>query len=99
LLVSEESVISLVEGQGQVAALATTDDAFVRSTLDHYDQQWDDATAFTLRTPPLSTVMSTLEEKFGPETASDFRTVLDSLDTEQGEKERILGKFRGLDGN
>jgi hypothetical protein len=86
LLVSEDSVVAVVEGPEQVAGLATTEDPFVMSTFDYYDQQWHESRAFNLRTPALSTIMETLEKDIGPDTAADFRAVLDSLATAQGDE-------------
>lgn len=81
LFVSEESVVAVVESPGQAAGLATTEEPFVSATFDHYDRLWGESRAFSLRTPALSTIMETLEESIGPETAADFRAVLDSLST------------------
>jgi hypothetical protein len=84
LLVSEESIVSLIGGPGQAAGLATTDDAFVEEIADHYESRWAEAEAFSLRTPPRSTVLETLEADIGPEVAADFRAMLDSLDAARG---------------
>lgn len=84
LLVSEESVAALVEGPERAAGLATTDDRFVTELYDNYAKQWEDAPTFTIRTPPLSTVMETLESDIGADSAADFKAVLDSLETARG---------------
>lgn len=85
LVLSDESVVSLVQSDGQAAGLATTEDAFVEETYEHYDERWADAPAFPLRTPPRSQVMETLESDIGPESAADFEAMLDSLDTARGD--------------
>jgi hypothetical protein len=85
LLISNESVAALVEGTDQVAGLATTDDSFVASMYESYDQQWADAEEFSLRTPPLSTVMETLESDIGPDAAADFQAIIESLETAKGD--------------
>jgi hypothetical protein len=85
LLVSEESVTALVEGAERAAGLATTDDEFVAELYETYARRWEDATPFALRTPPLSTVMETLESDIGADVADDFEVVLDSMETARGE--------------
>ena len=89
LVLSDESVVSLVESGEQTAGLATTDAAFVAETYAHYDERWAKASEFSLRTPPRSRVMETLESDIGPGSAADFETVLDSLDTARGNGEGL----------
>jgi hypothetical protein len=84
LLLSEESVVAVVESDGSAAGLVTTDSGFVDSTYDHYADRWETAEEFSLRTPPRSEVMETLESEIGPDTAEDFAAVLDSLETARG---------------
>jgi len=87
LLVSESSVVALVESSERVAALATTDEAFVAETREAYEARWSEAATFGLRTPARSTVMETLSSDIGPEAAADFAAVLDALEAgrENGE--------------
>jgi hypothetical protein len=85
LLLSPESVVSLVEGPDAAVGLATTADEFVGSTYDHYDQRWQAAEEFSLRTPPRSEVIGTLEAEIGSDAASDFGAMLDSLDAARGD--------------
>ncbi len=85
LVLSRESVVSLVESRDQAAGLATTDESFVEATYAHYDERWADASEFTLRTPPRSRVMETLETDLGPDVAADFEAILDSLETARGD--------------
>jgi len=89
LVVSDDSVVSLVEGPTQTAALATTDESFVSQTREEYDARWSDASAFNLRTPPRSTVMETLESEIGSEAANDFAAVLNSLGSVRGNGEGL----------
>ncbi|WP_369685633.1 transcriptional regulator TbsP [Salinibaculum rarum] len=84
LVLSEESVVSLVESSDQAAGLVTTDDSFVEATYADYDGRWADAPEFSLRTPPRSRVMETLEAELGATTAADFAAVLDSLESARG---------------
>lgn len=85
LVLSADSLVSLVESDEQVAGLATTDEAFVEETYAHYDDRWADAPEFSLRTPPRSRVMETLEDDIGPESAADFAAILDSLHAARGD--------------
>ncbi|PSQ28906.1 hypothetical protein BRD09_06935 [Halobacteriales archaeon SW_10_68_16] len=84
LLVSETSVVSLVESTGGVAALATTEESFVSETVGVFESRWDGAPEFQLRTPARSTVMETLESDIGPDAAADFEAILTSLETARG---------------
>jgi hypothetical protein len=84
LLLSPTSVVSLVDGGDSVAGLTTTDEEFVVAAYDYYDERWQEAEEFSLRTPPRSRVMETLEAEIGQDAASDFGAVLDSLDSARG---------------
>jgi len=84
LLVSSDSVISIVTAGDRVAGLVTDDDEFVESAYSHYAELVETAEDFSLRTPPLSQVRETLETDIGPDAATDFDAVLDSLQTARG---------------
>lgn len=84
LLVTQDSVAAIVEGSKRAAGLATTDEEFVAELFDTYAARWEDATPFALRTPPLSTVMETLESDIGADVAADFEAILDSMETARG---------------
>jgi len=81
LVVTDDAVVSLVTAGDAAAGLTTDDDSFVSSTVAFYDEQWDTAGEFTLRTPPLSRVRSTLAAEISEEVRADFDVVLDSLST------------------
>lgn len=89
LLVSESSVVALVESGGQVAALATTDESFVAQTREAYQSRWAEAATFGLRTPARSTVLETLSSDIGPDAATDFAAVLDALEAARGAGEGL----------
>nr|WP_258560404.1 DUF5821 family protein [Halorhabdus salina] len=89
LLVTSEDVVSVVDAGPTAAGLGTDDVSFVEATRDFYDDQWDEAEPFTLRTPPLTAVRSTLESELGTETLADFDAVLDSLSVARGDGEGI----------
>jgi hypothetical protein len=89
LLVTSEDVVSVVDVGSTAAGLGTDDAAFVEATREFYEERWDDAQPFTLRTPPLSAVRSTLESELGADTLADFDAVLDSLSVARGDGEGI----------
>jgi len=84
LLVSPDAVTAVVDGGETVAGLSAADAGLVDDTYDHYDASWQSAPEFTLRTPPLSQVRTTLEAEIGPDAAADFDAALDALDAARG---------------
>ena len=85
LLITPDSVLALVTAGDQVGALATDDQTFVDTATNTYRGAFEDAPAFRLRTPPLSSVRSTLSEGIGDAAQADFDTVLSSLSTARGD--------------
>jgi len=89
LMVTDEAVVSVVDAGDRVAGLVDEDEEFVERANDRYDDAWADAEEYSLRTPALSTVRSTLEEQLGPDAAEDFDAVLLSLATVRGEDDGL----------
>ncbi|WEL21680.1 DUF5821 family protein [Halorhabdus sp. BNX81] len=89
LLVTDENVVSLVTATDGAAGLRTDDGSFVSSTAEFYADRWETAGEFTLRTPPLSRVRSTLAAEISEEARADFDAVLDSLSTARSDGEGI----------
>lgn len=89
LLVTEDSVLSFVQGTDGVAGLRTTEEPFVSDTYEEYSRRWAEAEEFSLRTPPLSHVRESLEENIGAAAVEDFDRILDSLDTAKGDGEGL----------
>ncbi len=85
IAVTPEAVHAIVEIDDAASGLGTDDDAFVEQAYDQYSTEWADAEVYSLRTPPLSRVQSTLESDIGSETAADFDSVLSSLTTARGD--------------
>jgi len=85
LVLTEESVVSLVERDAAVAGLETADASFVAETYGYYDGLWDRAEPFPLRTPALSQIRETLEADLGPDAVRDFDRVLATLETARGD--------------
>ena len=79
LMVTEDEVVSLVSTPGRTAGLSTDDDEFVATAWEEYNARYENAEAFTLRTPPLSRVRETMEEEFGSEAVADFERMRASL--------------------
>lgn len=84
LVVSDEAVTAVVSAGGKVAGLVTDDTEFVSATRGQYENEWESAESFKLRTPPISRVRSTLSEEIGADVAKDFDGVLTSLETARG---------------
>jgi hypothetical protein len=89
LIASAEQVTALVVAGESAAALSTDDETFVEHAEGFYGDAWADAEQFSLRTPPLSRVRSTLKESLSPETEADFDAVLSSLETARGDGEGL----------
>ena len=85
LVVTDEAVLAVVRAGDHVAGLGTSDADFVASAKDRYDEVWDGAEPFVLRTPAISRVRESLQTDLGETTASDFEAVLGSLETARGD--------------
>lgn len=86
LLISDESVLALVSADNRIAALTTDDGSFVESARASYDEQWEVAEPFHLRTPPISRVRETLGDDISDAAREDFNAVLAELDTARGDE-------------
>jgi hypothetical protein len=84
LLITDDAVVAVVSACEQVAGLQTTDAEFVENAHRQYESEWEGASGYALRTPPLTTVQDTLESDIGERTADDFDEVLASLQTARG---------------
>ncbi|MFB6185465.1 MAG: DUF5821 family protein, partial [Halobacteriaceae archaeon] len=84
LVITDAQVTAIISAGTAVAALTTEEDDFVAAASEYYEDVWEDAEAFTLRTPPLSRVRETLGEEIGSDVEADFSAVLDSLETARG---------------
>ncbi|SEW30041.1 transcriptional regulator TbsP [Halobacterium jilantaiense] len=85
MLVTQNRTVALVETGGLVAGLATDDDEFAGTAYDAATADWADAEAFTLRTPAIDRVRSSLDDDIGTEVGDDFDDVLASLETARGD--------------
>ncbi len=89
IIISEKDVSALIVAGGSAGAVATDDEAFVGHTRGFYEDAWSDANEFSLRTPPLSRVRSTLGDDLGSDVEADFDAVLSSLETARGDGEGL----------
>jgi hypothetical protein len=85
LLVTRQRVIALVDAGTHVAGLTDEDGDFVDAAWSYYNDHWDSADEFSLRTPPISQVRQSLEDDIGPEAEDDFDHILTSLETARGD--------------
>ncbi|WP_049997130.1 transcriptional regulator TbsP [Halococcus sediminicola] len=79
LLVTDETVLSLLTPDGLVGTLGTDDGEFVGAARERWSRAWESSEEFGLRTPARSRVLESLGEEFGSAVESDYRTVLDTL--------------------
>ncbi len=84
VVVTEDSVVALVDAGGRMGGLETDDGTFVDGAHDAYGHAWETADDYTLRTPPISRVRETLNEDLGADAQEDFSQVLSSLETARG---------------
>lgn len=87
LLVTDDSAIPLVAGDGQTVT-PETDPDYVEAVQDHCTNAWENNTEFNLRTPPRSRVYETLAEQLNDDIQNDYQTMLEevgSTRSDQGE--------------
>jgi hypothetical protein len=85
LIVTDDSVVTLVAAGDSVGALVTDDASFVADARDNYDEQWAGAESYGLRTPPISDVRESLSSDLSEDAQGDFEGVLQSLETARGD--------------
>ena len=90
LMVTEETVVSLLTPDDEhSAALVTDDDEFVAAVRERWSGVWEEGEEFALRTPAYTRVLETLGEEFDAAIASDFRTVLESVERMDDELDEV----------
>ncbi|WP_323190503.1 transcriptional regulator TbsP [Halostella sp. PRR32] len=85
LLVTDDTVIALVDAGSRVGGLTTEDEEFVDAAYDTYRTQWEEADEYHLRTPPITRVRESLSEDISPQAEEDFSRILDTLETARGD--------------
>jgi hypothetical protein len=81
LFVSDGSLYAVVAMEAGAAGLAAEDETFLEDTYATYDDIFETAPSFDLRTPGRTRVGETLEDVLGEQTRADFDAVLASLDS------------------
>ena len=90
LLLTEQSVVSLVPTDDGVVSVSTTDEDVVEATYEAYTSRWEQAEPFPLRTPPLSEVRTTLDAELGQTVADEFDRALATVQSWSGNSEGVL---------
>lgn len=85
LLLTDETLMTVVEGGDSIAGLTADSDDFVTETYDHYRRRWKRADSFSLRTPPLSEVRETIAAEIGEDALTDLDAILETLDATDGD--------------
>ena len=85
LFVSESKVVALVNAGERVAALSTTDEAFVSEVFGTHRDAFESAEEYALRTPSISRVRETMAAEIGEAVRDDFDAVLASLESADGD--------------
>ncbi|MFB6132277.1 MAG: DUF5821 family protein, partial [Halanaeroarchaeum sp.] len=88
-MLGDGRAVALVEAGSVVGGLSTTDADFVDVLTETIDRSWDEADAFSVRTPPISRVRETLESAIGPDVRDDFQAMLDALETVRGDRDDL----------
>jgi len=83
LVVTESSIVAVVTVGDRAAGLSTQDDGLVDTAADTYAEQFAAAREFSLRTPALSDVRTSLEQDLGADIREEFDAVLAALETVQ----------------
>jgi predicted transcriptional regulator len=86
LIITTESAISLVSAGEHIAGLPTDNEEFVGAVNKKWNDQWNQAEEFSLRTPARSRVEESLGEQFSSEVETDFRTLLDAIESTRGDE-------------
>ncbi len=89
VIVGNKSVISYVELNGVIGALASNDDSFIQKSLEVFNSLWKEGESFKIRTPPITDVRKSLQDEIGDETEKDFTAMLESLETAKGNGEGL----------
>ena len=85
LVITEETVVSLLTSGDQSAALMTDDEAFVATARERWENACENGEEFDLRTPAYSRVLESLDEEFGSAVESDLDAVLHALESTRDE--------------
>lgn len=85
LLITEDSVVALVDAGTSTGGLTTDNEEFIQAAFASYNESWERAEPYSLRTPAISRVRQTLHDEISPEAEEDFTNILNSLETARGD--------------
>lgn len=85
LTIFDDAVVSLVSAGELTAGYATDDVGFVEAATEKWINAWDEGEEFSLRTPGHSRVEDSLNEEFSSELVSDFKTMLNAVESTRGD--------------
>jgi hypothetical protein len=85
LLITDDEVVALVDAGNMMGALSGEDAEFVDATSERYEDRWESADTYELRTPPLTSVRDQLDEDLDTDIEQDFSGMLNSLETARGD--------------
>ena len=80
LVISEGSVVSLITAGEHLVGLPTDHEEFINAVNEKWNDRWNRAEEFSLRTPARSWVEESFNEEFGSEVETDFRAMLDAVE-------------------
>lgn len=80
LVVTPSSLTAVIEAGGDVAGLHATDESVVDAVYEDAQAEWEEASEFPLRTPPLSEIRETLAAEMDQSVVDDLETFLESVD-------------------
>lgn len=86
LVISEGSVVSLVTAGEHPVGLPTEHEEFINAVNEKWNDRWNRAEEFSLRTPGRSRIEESLNEEFGSEVETDFRAMLDAVENTRSDE-------------
>ena len=86
LVISKGSVISLVTVGEHPVGLPTDHEEFVGAVNEKWNDRWNQSEEFSLRTPGRSQIEESLNEEFGSEVETDFRAMLDAVESTRNDE-------------
>ena len=87
LVITDNSVVSLVTDGDYSAGLPTNHEEFVGAINEKWHDRWNQAEEFSLRTPGRSRVEESLDEEFGSEIKADFQAMLNAIEGTRGDED------------
>lgn len=86
MLVTPESVTTLVAVDSRIGGLSTSDGVFPEQVFSAVEEEWEAASTFEIRTPARSRITDTLESTLGEAVREDFEAILDALESANREE-------------